>query len=202
MMIRLSSRFNLHRNHICMKYEQYALGDVLQFWFEELTPKQWFIGGEELDANIKERFADVHTKVAAGEFAQYRTDAYSYLAEVVVLDQFSRQIYRNAAPAFAYDYLALALAQHAIAGGFDQQLESDARMFLYMPFMHSESSMIHTDAVKLFEALGNVETLKFEHIHKDIIDEFGRYPHRNKTLGRESTEQETEYLEKNNEAFF
>ncbi|MFT5832174.1 MAG: hypothetical protein ACI9SY_000557 [Candidatus Paceibacteria bacterium] len=185
-----------------MKYEQYALGDVLQFWFEELTPQDWFAGGVELDAKITERFADVHARVAAGEFAQYRTDAHSHLAEVIVLDQFSRQIYRNAAPAFVYDYLALALAQHAIAAGFDQQLENDARMFLYMPFMHSESSMIHTDAVKLFEALGNVETLKFEHIHKDIIDEFGRYPHRNETLGRESTTEEKDYLANNQEAFF
>jgi uncharacterized protein (DUF924 family) len=75
-------------------------------------------------------------------------------------------------------------------------------MFLYMPFMHSESSMIHTDGVKLFEALGNVETLKFEHIHKDIIDEFGRYPHRNETLGRESTAEEKAYLANNQEAFF
>jgi len=185
-----------------MKYEQYALGDVLQFWFEELSSKDWFAGGEELDRKIKDRFSDMHAKVAAGEFWKYRTDAHSYLAEIIVLDQFSRQMFRGSAQAFAYDHLALTLSQHAIAAGFDQQLEKDARMFLYMPFMHSESKVIHTAAVPLFESLGEPEVLKYEHIHKDIIDQFGRYPHRNETLGRESTTEEKDYLANNQESFF
>jgi len=185
-----------------MKYEQLKLGEVLRFWFEELTSEQWFAGGEELDHKIKERFSDIHTQVAAGEFWQYRTEPHSYLAEVIVLDQFSRQIFRGLAQAFAYDQLALSLAQHAIAAGFDQKLDQEERQFLYMPFMHSESKQIHTAAVPLFESLGNPETLKYEHIHKDIIDRFGRYPHRNETLGRESTAEEKDYLANNHESFF
>ena len=185
-----------------MKYEQDALGDVLQFWFEELKSQDWFAGGEELDAQIKERFSDTHLQVAAGEYWENRTNPYAYLSEVIVLDQFSRQMFRGTAQAFAYDHLALALAQHAIVSGYDQQLDTDERMFLYMPFMHSESKLIHEQAVPLFESLGNSETLKYEHIHKDIIDQFGRYPHRNETLGRESTVEEKDYLANNQESFF
>mgnify|MGYP000848083764 CR=1 FL=1 len=185
-----------------MKYEQLKLGEVLRFWFEELTPEQWFAGGEELDQRIKERFSDIHAQVAAGEFWQYRTEPHSYLAEVIVLDQFSRQMFRGSAHAFAYDHMALALSQHAIAAGFDQKLDQAERQFLYMPFMHSESKLIHAAAVSLFESLGEPEVLKYEHIHKDIIDQFGRYPHRNETLGRESTAEETDYLTNNQEAFF
>ncbi len=178
------------------------LGEVLRFWFEELTPEQWFAGGEELDAKIKERFSDIHTQVAAGEFWEYRTDAHAYLAEVIALDQFSRQMFRGSAEAFAYDGMALTLAQHAIAAGFDQQLDQSERQFLYMPFMHSESKQIHAAAVPLFESLGEPEVIKYEHIHKDIIDQFGRYPHRNQMLGRESTAEETDYLANNQESFF
>lgn len=184
-----------------MKYEQLKLGEVLRFWFEELSQEDWFAGGEELDHKIKDRFSDIHGQVAAGEFWQYRTSAHSVLAEVIVLDQFSRQLFRGSAQAFAYDSMALTLAQQVIAAGFDQQLNVDERMFLYMPFMHSKSQAIHVAAVPLFESLGIEETLKYEHIHKDIIDQFGRYPHRNEQLGRESTPEEKEYLEKNQESF-
>ena len=185
-----------------MKYEQLQLGEVLRFWFEELTPEQWFAGDEELDATIKERFSDIHAQVAAGEFWQYRTDPYSYLAEVIVLDQFSRQMFRGTGQAFAYDGMALTLAQHALQANLEQQLDQAERQFLYMPFMHSESRVIHEAALPLFESLGNPEALKYERIHKDIIDRFGRYPHRNERLGRESTSEEKDYLANNQEDFF
>jgi uncharacterized protein (DUF924 family) len=185
-----------------MKYDHIQLSAVLQFWFAELTPKQWFAGGEELDAEITKRFADIHTQVAAGECWMLRTDAYSYLAEIIVLDQFSRQVFRGSAQAFAYDGQALLLAQHAIAAGYDTALTDDERMFLYLPFMHSESKEIHEQALVLFASLGKPEALEYEQIHKDIIDQFGRYPHRNQTLGRESTASEIEYLENTEETFF
>lgn len=185
-----------------MKYEKLKLGEVLGFWFEELTPKDWFEGGAELDTTIEERFTDIHAQVSAGEFWRYRTDAHAYLAEVLVLDQFSRQLFRGEAEAFAYDRMALTLAQEAVAKGFDNELTKDERLFLYLPFMHSESKVIHTEAVKLFESLGQEESLTYEHKHKDIIDQFGRYPHRNAQLGRESTAEEIEYLENTQEAFF
>jgi len=185
-----------------MKYERLKLGEVLRFWFEELTHEQRFSGEAEIDAMIVDRFTDIHAQVAAGEFWQYRTEVYSYLAEVIVLDQFSRQLFRDSGQAFAYDGMALTIAQQAIAAGLDQKLDPTERMFLYMPFMHSESKVVHAQAVPLFESLGIEETLKYEHIHKDIIDQFGRYPHRNERLSRETTASEQEYLDTNHESFF
>jgi uncharacterized protein (DUF924 family) len=185
-----------------MKYEQLKLGEVLRFWFEELTHEQRFAGDAEVDAMIVDRFTDIHAQVAAGEFWRYRTEANSYLAEIIVLDQFSRQLFRDSGQAFAYDGMSLTLAQQAVATGLDQQLDPAERMFIYMPFMHSESKLIHKQAVPLFESLGMEEALKYEHIHKDIIDQFGRYPHRNERLGREMTAAEKEYLASNQESFF
>jgi uncharacterized protein (DUF924 family) len=185
-----------------METNELKLGTVLDFWFGELSEADWFAGSTELDETIRTRFAGIHAAVAAGEYWKYRTGGKSLLAEVIVLDQFSRQMFRDTARAFAYDGQALALAQQAVAAGHDTQLNESERMFLYMPFMHSESSEIHHEAVRLFESLGKAEPLKYEKIHKDIIDQFGRYPHRNKTLGRKSTLEEIEYLENNQEDFF
>ena len=185
-----------------MENSELKLGGVLDFWFGELSEKDWFSGSEALDATIIERFAEVHQAVAAGEYWMYRTTGESMLAEVIVLDQFSRQLFRGSAQAFAYDGLALALAQQAIATGHDTDLTDEETMFLYMPFMHSESKEIHSEALVLFESLGMEEALKYEKIHKDIIDQFGRYPHRNKVLGRTSTPEEIEYLANNQEDFF
>lgn len=185
-----------------MTHSESPLHEVLTFWFEELTPGDWFKGGEELDATIRERFSALHARVAANEFWRQRIDSRMLLAEVIVLDQFSRQIYRDSAQAFAYDGQALAFAQQAITAGFDVEYSADEKQFLYLPFMHSESARIHEDALVFFEALGNEESLKFEKIHQDIIDRFGRYPHRNKALGRETTAEEADYLAHNQEAFF
>lgn len=185
-----------------MKHGDFKLGDVLEFWFEELQPKDWFSGEEEIDIKIKERFASVHTAVAAGEYWKYRTTPDSFLAEIIVLDQFSRNMFRDTPQAFAYDGQALTLAQQAIVAGLDTKLEPEERQFLYMPFMHSESKKVHVDALNLFESLDIEGNLKFEKIHKDIIDRFGRYPHRNKVLQRETTPEEIEYLTNNQESFF
>ncbi|EWH08044.1 hypothetical protein DS2_19376, partial [Catenovulum agarivorans DS-2] len=123
------------------------------------------------------------------------------LAEIIILDQFSRNIYRDQPEAFASDAMALALAQFAISQQFDQQLLPIQQAFLYMPFMHSESKLIHVEAVKLFEAAGWTNNLEFELQHKNIIDKFGRYPHRNKILGRQSTKEEIEFLQQPNSSF-
>jgi uncharacterized protein (DUF924 family) len=185
-----------------METNDLKLGQVLDFWFSELSEADWFAGSAELDTTISSRFAGIHAAVAAGEYWKYRTGGKSILAEVIVLDQFSRQMFRDTARAFVYDGQALTLAQQAVATGYDTQLSESERMFLYMPFMHSESQEIHHEAVRLFESLGKAEPLKYEKIHKAIIDQFGRYPHRNKTLGRTSTPEEIEYLENNQEDFF
>lgn len=175
--------------------------NVLDFWFSELEPQQWWKKDEQLDALIADRFSKVHAQANAGELWHWRSTPQGSLAEIIVLDQFSRNIYRNSAAAFASDSLALALAQVAIDKTFDQQLSVVERSFLYMPFMHSESALIHTEAVKLFESLGNENSLEFEHKHKVIIDRFGRYPHRNSVLGRSSTEEEIEFLRQPNSSF-
>lgn len=185
-----------------MSYENIELTEVLQFWFEELSEAEWFTGGAELDARIRERFRETHRAVAAGEFWRERAQPKSVLAEIIVLDQFSRQMFRGQAAAFAWDGMALTLAQQMVLAGHDAECTQDERLFMYLPFMHSESRAIHEEAVKLFESLGQEKSLEFEHIHKDIIDRFGRYPHRNEQLGRTSTPAEVEYLANNQEDFF
>lgn len=178
------------------------LNEVLQFWFEELASEDWYSGAKEVDEQIHKRFGDLHKQVVANEFWRYRDNARSILAEVIVLDQFSRQLFRESGEAFVYDGQALALAQQIIIGGYEHDFSKAERQFLYMPFMHSESKAIHVEAIVLFESLENEESLKYEKIHKDIIDRFGRYPHRNERIGRVSTEAEKQYLEETQESFF
>lgn len=179
------------------------LQNVLDFWFSELTPKDWYSGAKEVDEKIKERFSATHEKVAAGEYWRERVHPKAALAEIIVLDQFSRNLFRDSAQSFVYDGQALFLAQGVVATGDYTELFTPAQtQFLYMPYMHSESKVIHAEALNLFEALGNEEALKYEKIHKDIIDRFGRYPHRNEVLGRKTTPEEAEYLANNQEDFF
>ncbi|MEY2976066.1 MAG: DUF924 family protein [Prochlorotrichaceae cyanobacterium] len=176
--------------------------EVIDFWFTELEPKQWWQKDSELDAMIQSRFGALHRQASAGELFTWRTTALGNLAEVIVLDQFSRNIYREEPESFACDSLALELAQVAISKGFDAELSETERGFLYLPFMHSESRLIHIEALKLFESLSVARAfLESEHHHKAIIDRFGRYPHRNHILGRESTAEEIEFLKQPHSSF-
>ena len=175
--------------------------EVLNFWFEQLEPKQWWVKDEALDKLIAQRFGAVHAKAINGELFSWRTDIRGRLAEVIVLDQFSRNIFRNTPLSFAYDGMALVLSQEAIALNQHQTLLPVERSFLYMPFMHSESLAIHEDAVKLFADNGIENNYQFELQHKTIIERFGRYPHRNAILGRESTEEERTFLQQPNSSF-
>lgn len=168
--------------------------EVIDFWFEELSPKQWFMGGDELDRLIAQRFSVLHKQASQCELVDWRQSALGRLAEIIVLDQFSRNLYRESAQAFASDPLALALAQEAVSLGLDKQLNQQQRTFLYMPFMHSESLVIHQRAVELFKENGIEGNLEFEYKHKVIIEQFGRYPHRNDVLGRKSTPEEQAFL--------
>ncbi|KAL7500355.1 hypothetical protein ACHAWT_010521 [Skeletonema menzelii] len=168
--------------------------EVLKFWFEDLSPQQWFMQSDQVDKTIRTKFMDIHNKATAGELHNWRKDANGSLAEIIVLDQFSRNLYRGTSKAFAQDGMALVLAQEAIAKGFEEELSSDQVPFLYLPFMHSESLVIHERAVELYTALGQEMNLDFEMKHMAIIERFGRYPHRNKILGRESTPEEIEFL--------
>ncbi|OUR99510.1 hypothetical protein A9Q84_00385 [Halobacteriovorax marinus] len=168
--------------------------DILHFWFRELTPKQWFAQDSELDQQIIKRFTTALELASKDSLIKWRISAKSRLAEVILLDQFSRNIYRDTPKAFAQDELALRCAQEVIELGLDKELTNIERSFLYMPFMHSESLQVHQVAVKLFSLPGLEDNYNFELKHKDIIDRFGRYPHRNQVLGRNSTEEEIEFL--------
>jgi len=168
--------------------------DLLRFWFEECTAAQWWGSDAQFDALIRQRYAALHGNAVAGELHGWRHSVQGRLAEVIVLDQFSRNLYRDLPAAFAADAMALALAQETVAAGLDAQLPDAQRPFLYMPYMHSESAYIHIQAQSLFAAAGNAATLKFELKHKAIIDRFGRYPHRNAILGRPSTAEELAFL--------
>ncbi|EPJ48270.1 MAG: hypothetical protein OFPI_30360 [Osedax symbiont Rs2] len=173
-----------------MNYEE-----VLKYWFHELTPAQWWKKDPELDVAINERFHDVYNRASLGELYQWRDNSRGRLAEIIVLDQFSRNMFRGTAQAFATDSMALALAQEAIRVGDDMQLSASERSFLYMPFMHSESIAIHTLAEQLFADVGIEGNINSARQHFDIIKRFGRYPHRNQLLWRDSTEEEMDYLE-------
>ena len=175
--------------------------DVLKFWFEEIDSKSWWRKDEHFDETVRFRFGDLHKRAAAGELFDWRQTADGALAEIIVLDQFSRNIHRNAPESFVNDSMALVLSQVAIANGLDNQLPDVQRAFLYMPFMHSESKQIHVHAEKLFQTIANRSSLQFELKHKAIIDRFGRYPHRNQTLGRSSTPEEIEFLKQPGSSF-
>lgn len=173
----------------CMHY-----CNVIDFWFSEIDPEQWWKKDDDLDRTIKERFSELHASASACELFGWRKEPAGRVAEIIVLDQFSRNIYRGTPLSFASDDLALCLAQEAIYCEDDSHLSSGERLFCYMPFMHSESQKIHQVAVNLFTELGLQSNLDFEIKHKEVIDRFGRYPHRNAVLGRPSTAEEEEFL--------
>lgn len=169
---------------------------ILHFWFTELTPAQHFAKDAALDDTIGNRFGAVLEAAARCELFGWRTTPEGRLAEVLVLDQFSRNVWRDTPRAFAQDALALALAQELVATGTDRSLPVAQRRFAYMPYMHSESALIHQQAVALFSQPGLEDNLRFERAHQAIIDRFGRYPHRNAVLGRTSTPQELAFLQR------
>ncbi|MEF8731032.1 MAG: DUF924 family protein [Candidatus Accumulibacter meliphilus] len=168
--------------------------DVLAFWFEETRPAQWWAKSPDFDRLIEARFEALHAAASRCELYAWRSTADGRLAEILVLDQFPRNIFRDRPESFATDALALALAQEAVAAGADSAIDPARRAFLYMPYMHSESPLIHAQAVELFAAPGMESNLAFELRHQAIIDRFGRYPHRNAILGRQSTLEEIEFL--------
>jgi uncharacterized protein (DUF924 family) len=175
--------------------------DVLAFWFDEVTPAQWWSKSDDFDRLIAERFSALHAAALHCELYPWRDSAGGRLAEIIVLDQFSRNIHRGRAEAFAADGMALVLAQEAVAAGSDRSLAPPRRAFLYLPYMHSESAAIHALAARLFATAGMEGSLEFELRHRSIIERFGRYPHRNAILGRPSTAAEIEFLKTPGSAF-
>ena len=167
--------------------------DILRFWFDTHGAADWFAGAPEFDAQVT-RFADVHAALARGEGAGWRGTPSGRLAEIIVLDQFSRQLFRGRAEAFAADGKALALAQEAVAGGHASFLVPQQRLFVLMPFMHAESELVQRESVRLFTALGLDDNLRYAREHAELISRFGRFPSRNAALGRMSTPAEEAYL--------
>ncbi len=176
-------------------------GDVINFWFHEIDPAQHWKKDLGFDQLIADRFAELHRQATLCELFEWRASPQGRLAEIIVLDQFSRNMYRDTSLSFAYDPQALALAQEAVAVGADDELSTIERTFLYMPYMHSESLKVHEVAVKLFAKNGVENNLNFEMLHKKIIEQFGRYPHRNAILGRESRPEEIAFLKQPDSSF-
>lgn len=167
---------------------------VLNFWFEQLEPAAWFSGAPELDDIIWDRFGDLRQELKASPPDPADLDAAGHVAAVIVFDQFSRNMFRKSAEAFAADPLALALAEDAIARNLDLALHPREQQFLYMPFMHAEDPALQARCVELFSKLGIPGVVEFAEQHKAVIDRFGRFPHRNKALKRESTPEEIAFL--------
>lgn len=169
--------------------------EILKFWFEETTPAQRFKKDTDFDALIKKRYEKTYWNILEGKTKTWQSTPEGRLAEIIVLDQFARNMFRDVARAFAGDKLALSLAEEAIAIGDDLKISQEQRVFFYMPYMHSESAEVHTKALDIFKQYGNAANLDYEIKHKAIIDTFGRYPHRNNALERTSTPEEIKWLE-------
>ncbi|SEN46862.1 DUF924 family protein [Nitrosomonas marina] len=168
--------------------------EVLNFWFDEIDQAMWWSAKPAFDGLIRTRFLNLHQRASQCELSNWRCHAHGRLAEIIILDQFSRNIYRNTPCAFAQDPMALVLAQEAIACNTQQTLSPVECSFLLMPYMHSESRFIHHQAKALFRTFTPDKSYTFELRHKGIIDRFGRYPHRNRILGRGSTAEEITFL--------
>lgn len=175
--------------------------EILAFWFEEIEPASWWAGDAAFDTLVRDRYSGLLHRASQGELYRMRSTGRGRLAEIIVLDQFSRNIHRGTPQAFAQDPMALALAQEAVAAGALQGLAPMERNFLLMPYMHSESRVIHVVADALFREHAPVDNHEFELRHKVIIDRFGRYPHRNAILGRASTPEEVEFLRQPGSSF-
>lgn len=176
------------------------VGAVLEFWFEEMREADWFVRNESTDARIRARFLDLHERLSQTDTAA-GISARTSLATVIVLDQLPRNLFRGTARAFASDDLARRVARQAIAQGFDQAMTPEQRLFLYLPFEHSEDPADQALSVELIRRLGRDDLTRYAQAHKAIIDRFGRYPHRNAALGRTSTAAELEFLQEPGSSF-
>lgn len=164
--------------------------DILHFWFDHIGPERWYGSGPEIDAEIRERFEPLWQSLARERAVFFVNSPDDALAGIILFDQFPRNIFRHEADAFATDPLALEISKLAIGAGFHGQFDEHQKQFLYMPFMHSESLADQEMSVELFDALGEAKPLQFAIMHRDIIKRFGRFPHRNEVLGRETLPEE------------
>ena len=168
--------------------------DIVAFW-RAAGPDKWWEKDEAFDRAIRAKFLATHEAAARGEFASWEETAEGALALIILFDQFPRNMFRGSPHAFATDPLARAVATRAIARGFDRATDQILRLFLYMPFMHSEALADQDRCVQLLAALGDPDQVKSAAEHRDIIARFGRFPHRNRVLSRETTPPEQAFLD-------
>jgi uncharacterized protein (DUF924 family) len=171
-----------------------AAAEIVSFW-REAGPKKWFDKDEAFDLAIKSKFLAIHEAAARGELAALEETAEGALALVILFDQFPRNMFRGSDRAFATDPLARAVADRALARGFDQATDETMRPFFYLPFMHSELTADQDRSVRLHDALGDAERARHAASHRDVIVKFGRFPHRNRAVGRDTTAAEQEFLD-------
>lgn len=170
--------------------------DVLSFWLDECGPEDWFKSDAALDQTIRDRFGDVWKAATEGKFALWLTYPSGALAYIILTDQLPRNMFRGGAAAFSTDKAALAAAKSAIAKGWDMRIDAPARQFFYMPLEHSENLCDQDRAVRLIcERMDDEEFLTHARAHREVIRQFGRFPHRNATLGRTTTAAETAHLD-------
>jgi uncharacterized protein (DUF924 family) len=179
----------------------HAADAVLTFWFVTHAEADWFGTKPEFDAELARYFTGTHAWVAAGNATAWRTSPNGRLAEILVLDQFSRQLFRKRPEAFATDPMCLERARELVAIGGDLTLEPRRRMFVYLPYMHSEDLKVHEGGAPLFAAFGDEKFSDFERRHVETLQRFGRYPYRNEALGRPSTPEELDYISSGNGMF-
>ena len=166
---------------------------VVQFW-QEAGMERWFANDGAFDLRFRDRFLEAHFAAARRECETWMETAEGALALMVLLDQFPRNGFRGSAHSYATDGLARHYARRALDAGFDRQVAPDLRIFFYMPFEHSEALEDQQRSMELFGALNDANYLRYAQLHYDLIARFGRFPHRNPVLGRESTQEETDYL--------
>jgi len=169
--------------------------DIVAFW-RAAGPEKWFAKDDAFDAEIRQRFLPAHEAAAAGKLSDWEHTPEGVYALIILLDQFPRNLFRGSGRAFATDAQALAIAERAIAHSFDKSYQPPEQRFIYMPFMHSEALADQERCVSLCAAANDAEGVTHAEIHRDIIRDFGRFPHRNPVLGRETTAEEQAFLEK------
>jgi len=175
--------------------------DVLRFWFDETPAVKWFEQDDVFDSCVRARGMTLFEQAADLKLAPWRDDARGALAEIILLDQFPRNMFRGSPRTYATDGLALMCAEYALGQGFDQALSPMQRRFFYLPFQHSENTDDQARQAALFAALDDAETYKWSLRHQEIVDRFGRFPHRNAVLGRETTSEEAAFLLEPNSSF-
>jgi uncharacterized protein (DUF924 family) len=177
-----------------MSSENITVDQLLDFWFSERVSKLWFNATPEFDQELRDRFMPIYQLACEGRLDHWTSSANGALALVIIFDQLPLNMFRGKPKSFATESKSRDIAAHAIEKGLDQQLSRKQKAFLYMPFMHSENIADQDRSVELFEKAGLQENLRFAHHHRDIVKRFGRFPHRNQILGRQSSQAESEYL--------